>query len=121
MPPRKWARVLQSGAFGLRRGAWYPVVNDNVAGMIVLDVSKRNVPVDRKTVELSDDKPTVWSVVDWPPERPVPQRMTEQNLPRTYAVCPYCRSRSQGVSPDVKEMQCTECGAHAKVDWDNPC
>src|SRR5262245_2173323 len=118
MPPRKWARVLQSGAFGLRRGAWYPVVNDGPGNMVVLDVSKHNVPVDRKTVQLADDKPTLWSVVDWPPGRPVPQRMTDQNLPRTYAVCAYCRSRSSGVAPDVLELQCVECGAVAKLDWD---
>ena len=97
------------------------MVNENSAGMIVLDVSKKNVPVDRKTVQLADEKPIVWSVVDWPPERPVPQRITEQNLPRTYAVCPYCRSRSPAVSPDVLELQCVECGAVAKVDWNNPC
>jgi hypothetical protein len=121
MPPRKWARVLQSGAHGLRRGAWYPVVNDSSPTFVIIDVSKKNIPVDRKSIQLADDKPTLWSVVDWPPGKPVPQRMTEQNLPRTYGVCPYCRSRSSGLGREVLELQCVECGAVAKVDWSNPC
>jgi hypothetical protein len=121
MPPKKWARVLQSGAHGLRRGAWYPVVNDSSSSIVILDVSKNNVPVDRKTVQLANGKPTFWSVVDWPPERPVPQRMTEQNLPRTYAVCPVCRARSAALSREVLELRCGECGAVAKVDWNNAC
>ena len=27
---RKWARVKRAGAHGMRRGAWYAVLNENV-------------------------------------------------------------------------------------------
>jgi len=51
MTPKRWARVRATRAHGLRRGAWYTVVNDSKPGIVFLDVSKRNVAVDRSLLE----------------------------------------------------------------------
>lgn len=66
-PPRptKWVRPKRSGAHGLRRGAWYQVVNDNSPSLVILHVRKTNVPVPRSMLEFSDSLPAKWSVVKW--------------------------------------------------------
>src|SRR2546426_10196511 len=46
-----WARVGKPGAHLLRRGAWYPVVRVSSSHIVVLDVNRRNVPVDRRFLE----------------------------------------------------------------------
>jgi len=121
MPPRKWARVLQSGAHGLRRGAWYQVVNDSSPSMVILDVSKKNVPVDRNSLEIADGKPVDFSVVKWHPGKPLPHRMSEKNLPRIYAVCPSCRSRTDQLAAGTQTIKCVECGHEAAGDWEKAC
>lgn len=121
MGPKKWARVKLSGAHNLRRGAWYPVVNDSSAKIVVLDVAKRNVPVPRESVELAEEKPEKWSVVKFNASKPLPARISQENLPLTYAVCPYCRARSVEVFDGTASLKCDECGKEAPVDWDNPC
>ena len=120
MPTRKWARVLESGAHGLRRGAWYPVVNDTNSAIVVLDVAKKNVPVDRATLELADEKPDKWSVVKWDPAKPMPRRISQQNLPLTYAVCANCRARAE-LRTTGATLECPECKKTSDVDWVNPC
>src|SRR5438552_3892763 len=47
-----WARVGRAGAHLLRRGAWYPVVRISSSHIVVLDVNRRNVPVDRRFLEI---------------------------------------------------------------------
>ena len=121
MSPRKWARVLQSGAHGLRRGAWYPVVNDSSTRIVILDVSKKNVPVDRGSLEISERKSEEWSIVKWEPGRPLPHRMSEKRLPRIYAVCPICRARSGELPAGIAELKCDECGFEKRIDWGNAC
>ena len=68
LAPNKWARVAKAEAHGLRRGAWYPVVNDTTDSMIVLDVNKENRPVSRAWLQFRDQRPTKWSVVRRDPE-----------------------------------------------------
>ncbi len=119
--PKKWARVKLSGAHNLRRGAWYPVVNDSNAKIVVLDVAKRNVPVPRESVELANEKPDAWSVVKFNPDKALPARISQEHLPLTYAVCPFCRARSVEVEDGTASLTCDECGREAPVDWKNPC
>jgi len=119
--PKKWARVKLSGAHNLRRGAWYPVVNDSNPKIVVLDVAKRNVPVPRESVELADGKPDKWSVVKFNSDKPLPARISQESLPLTYAVCPFCRARSVEVYDGTALLKCDECGKESPVDWDNPC
>lgn len=110
-----------SGAHNLRRGAWYPVVNDSSDKMVLLDVAKRNVPVPRGSVEVAEGKPERFSVVKFDPNKPVPARISQEDLPLTYAVCPFCRARTMGIDDGVPALTCEECGKEAPVDWENPC
>ena len=121
MASRKWARAKQSGAHGLRRGAWYLVVNEPSNALVVLSVRKNNVPVPRSMVELSDDEPTKWSVVKWEPHQSGVRRASEQALGLTYGVCPNCAAREPIVSPEVRSLTCGECGHTAEVDWEHSC
>ncbi len=120
MPTHKWARVKLAGAHNLRRGAWYPIVNDSNPKIVILDVSKNNVPVAREALFLADERPTKWSVVKFDPAKPVPPRISQQRLPLTYAVCPNCRERSP-VEEEQTQLLCAECNRYADVDWENLC
>ena len=97
------------------------MVNDSSENIVVLDVSKRNVPVPRASVEVSEEKPGRFSVVKFDPNKPVPARVSQEELPLTYAVCPFCRERTMGIDDGVPTLKCEECGKEAPVDWENPC
>jgi len=94
-----WARVGRPGAHLLRRGAWYPVVRISSSHIVVLDVNRRNVPVDRRFLEIRYHPPERWSVVRC--EAREIQRVGRL-FPLTYAVCPACRHR-QGFGTDAKD------------------
>ena len=97
------------------------MVNDSSSKIVVLDVSKRNVPVPRESVELADHKPEKWSVVKFNSDKPLPARISQEHLPLTYAVCPFCRARSVEVDAATAVLKCDECGKEAPVDWNHPC
>jgi hypothetical protein len=120
MPSRKWARVKLSGAHNLRRGAWYPVVNDSNPKIVILDVLKNNVPVPRDSLDLADEKPDRWSIVRFDPSKPIPPRISQQSLPLTYAVCPHCRARAE-LTDGQHDLTCPECNRKSAVDWLNTC
>ena len=119
--PKKWARAKQSGAHGLRRGAWYAVVNEGHPKMAVLSVRKHNVPVPREMLEFSDGRPTQWSVVQWQDRQRGAQRASEANEGLTYAVCPACGERARLDPPDTKRITCAHCHGDFTVDWEHPC
>lgn len=116
--PKQWARVKQSGAHGLRRGAWYAVVNNAKPDLVILDVHKHNVPVPRGLVEVSDAKPSRWSVVQWQETDRGAQRVSESELGMIYAVCPACRARAPIEPDDAQAMKCPECGRRFEMDWE---
>ena len=111
---RGWARVGKRGAHLLRRGAWYPVVRVSSSQIVVLDVNRRNVPVDRRFLEIRYHPPERWSLVRCEPREL--QRLG-RNFPLTYAVCPSCRHR-QAFDGDVKELACDRCHHAAPMAWD---
>ena len=119
MSDRKWARVRRAGAHGLRRGAWYPVLNDRPS-IVVLDVAKRVVPMDRTLLEFRDTAPDAWSIVANPPESSQARRASESAMGWTYGVCPQCRER-QNLAEGDTEIVCEFCGATAGIDWEHPC
>ena len=96
-----WAR--SRGALGeqdgLRRGAWYRVVEDEGKPWLVLDVHNVEVRVPRDHVEVRRDRPQNWSVVRHP-----------------YLVCPGCHTRRY-VAGEPSEYRCPECGNQYAVDW----
>jgi hypothetical protein len=109
-----WARVGPGGAHTLRRGAWYPVVNISAGNIVVLDVNRRNVPVDRRLLEFRYHPPERWSIVRC---RPQDLERLGRSFPLTYAVCPTCRHR-QAFEARVDEMVCDKCHRPAPLAWD---
>jgi len=120
-PRRTWARARGAGAHGLRRGAWYLVVNDSQPGVVFLDVRKSNVPVPRGMLFLSEEKPSKWSVVKWEETQRGARRASEENLGLVYGVCPACGERGKLEPPGVAELRCVHCHGTFPVDWEHPC
>ncbi len=121
MQEKRWARVKRSGAHGLRRGAWYLVVNNAKSDLVILDVRKENVPIPRSMVEITTTAPTRWSVVQWEESQRGAQRASESRFGLVYAVCPGCRARQQLRPPDAERMTCEECGEAFDVEWEQVC
>lgn len=121
MAEKKWARAKQSGAHGLRRGAWYLLVNDPGGSLVVINVRKHNVPVPRSMVEITDAPPRRWSVVKWDENQIGAQRASEQEMGMMYGVCPKCGARQQLDPPDAGEMICEMCELEFPVNWDEYC
>ena len=116
----RWARVSKDEAHGLRRGAWYAVVGGTESMLVLLDVNKSNRPVNRSSLDFTDDKPTKWSVVRRQPEEHAALRASTAKLGPVYGVCPLCRARV-AIAPDANEAHCPRCSEVSAVDWDNPC
>ncbi len=121
MTAKQWARVRDAGVYGLRRGAWYAVVAEGSSGMIVLNVSMRNVPVPGDQVDFRDDEPSRWSIVQWDPSERGAQRASEIGFGLTYAVCPSCRSRARIEPSEPEVMVCPECAGEFEVEWASKC
>jgi LSD1 subclass zinc finger protein len=119
MEPKQWARVRQAGAHGLRRGAWYAVVNASKPTIVFLDVNRHNVAMDRSLLDFQPGAPDKWSVVSLP-ERQPPRRSDWVDLEATYGVCPQCRARAN-LPPGATEARCEHCGGRFAIDWDHPC
>jgi hypothetical protein len=115
-----WARVQPLGAHFLRRGAWYPVVNDKTASLIVLDVARRNVAVSRRSVELRAARPDAFSIVIRSPDDPKPGKINGKDFGLTYAVCPRTRARVAYQGRPM-QLECPICDCEHDVDWDSPC
>lgn len=116
-----WARVKRLGTHGLRRGAWYQVVNRSKPEMLIVDVAKRNVPVPRDAVDISDARPNTWSVVMWRDQDPGLRRVSDRGFPLTYIVCPACRGRAEVPTGEPVSMPCPSCGGDFEFDWEHPC
>ena len=110
---RAWATGTTGQADVLRRGAWYPVV-DETAEEVVLEVDHQPMRVRREEVRIRSDRPTMWSVV----VRTGVMRPTlaGQKVVTSYAVCPDCTGR-QEFEGEPESMMCTRCRRAAKVDW----
>jgi hypothetical protein len=96
-----WARSRGNRAEkkGLRRGAWYRVVEDADQSYLVLDVHQVEIRIPKEDLEARRDRPKAWSVVHEP-----------------HLVCPGCHKR-QHVSGQPNEVKCPECGNSFAVDW----
>jgi len=101
MPDIGWARSRGNRAEGqgLRRGAWYRVVEDPKKDYVVLDVHHVEIRIPRDDLEIGTERPKAWSVVREP-----------------HLVCPGCHARA--VIPNgVREAKCAECGRSYPIDW----
>ena len=93
-----WARSRGDRAEkeGLRRGAWYRIVEESGKSWVVLDVHRVEVRVPKETVDIRRERPQSWSVVHEP-----------------HLVC----HKRQHVSGQPKEVKCYECENSYSVDW----
>lgn len=113
-----WARVYPAvqRAFSksLRRGAWYPVVRNELQDRVSIRMGARTVDVPRRLVEIRRERPAHFSVISRvadPSAKPDPH-----GLERHYAVCPACSYRLllRG-RPDRK--RCPHCAHEGDVGW----
>jgi hypothetical protein len=84
------------------------------SNIVVLDVNRHNVPVDRRLLEIRYQPPERWTIVRCEP------RLIERIgriFPLTYAVCPACRHR-QAFSAESKRLTCDRCHNSAILAWD---
>ena len=84
---------------GLRRGAWYRVMEDQGNSWLVLDVHNVEVRIPRDHVEMRGERPQSWSVVRHP-----------------YLVCPGCHTRRY-VSGEPPGYRCPDCDNEYPIDW----
>ena len=117
MAPFGWARCTDATADILRRGAWYPIV-EQTSEHVVLEVDRQPVRVSRTGVRVRPDQPDRWSIV----VRTGVLRPTwsGNKVVTTYAVCPDCRSR-QEFEGKPETLVCQRCRRAALVDWSETC
>ena len=114
-----WVRVHDSVADILRRGAWYPILEDTGDGHLVVDCYKRRVRLSTADVQVRADPPDNWSVVI----RTGVLRPTlggQTAVTTTYAVCPSCQER-QEFTGKPSTLRCVRCGRESTVDWTQVC
>src|SRR2546430_10823690 len=58
-----WARCADNVADILRRGAWYPIVEESADGHVVVEVRQQRVRLSRTDVTIRKEVPDHWSVV----------------------------------------------------------
>ncbi len=119
MTQHGWARATTKAADTLRRGAWYPIVDQAEDGrVVVVEVDRKPVQVSRDDVHVRQDPPNCWSVV----YRTGVMRPTFGGvapLP-TYAVCPNCRERQEFEGKPAR-MACQRCKNESDIDWTDTC
>lgn len=96
-----WARSRGERAEkdGLRRGAWYRIVESAGKPWVVLDVHQVQVRIPKKDIQIRTARPKSWSVVHEP-----------------HLVCPGCHKRQHAAGRPAR-VKCHECGNSFKVDW----
>ncbi len=128
--PIGWARVKGPSevnvgsqdhvAATLRRGAWYPVVQDDASQTVVLGVSRAELPVPREALQIRRHQSERFSVVARAPDDPNPVRGTPADLGPSYAVCPTTRSRVR-LTEQTDSLECPRCAADHPIAWDQLC
>ncbi len=115
-----WARCTDSVADILRRGAWYPILEETTDGHVIVEVRRQRVRLSRVDVHVRDTPPEQWSIV----VRTGVLRPTlgggKEEVTTTYAVCPYCHERQETRGRPVT-LTCLGCDRTAAVDWSETC
>lgn len=117
---RGWARCLDNVADVLRRGAWYPILDES-GDKVVLEVRRKQVRISRIDVDVRDTPPDRWSVVVRTGVlRPTLGAREGEGPTTTYAVCPHCHER-QDFTGRPASLTCTRCKKESNVDWSETC
>jgi hypothetical protein len=109
-----WGTGVPGTADVLRRGAWYPIVEEGADGSVVIEVDHVPTRFRQEDIRIRRDPPTRWSiVVRTGVMRPT---LAGPKLVTTYAVCPDCTGRQEFEGhPDT--LMCVRCRRAAEVDW----
>jgi hypothetical protein len=112
---RGWATGAPGLADVLRRGAWYPVLEEYADGVLV-EVDRQQMRFQADEVRVRADRPETWSIViRTGVMRPT---LAGPKLVTTYAVCPDCSGR-QEFDGRPETLMCVRCRRASKVDWDS--
>lgn len=96
----------------LRRGAWYRVLSLG-SDVAVVDVDNAPVRVARGDLEVTETRPSRWTIVP----RPRDAEKLPESCGAFYAVCPNCAARAP-VGRPPGEKRCTRCEQSFEVAWD---
>ena len=111
-PSQRWARLRHDTQSVLRRGAWY-LVRSLGPDEAVLEVDNATVRVPHDSLEITETRPTRWTIV--------PRPQDADKLPESwgyfYVVCPNCAARAP-VGRPAGEKRCTRCEQSFAVAWD---
>jgi len=115
-----WARVYPTAqrqhSKNLRRGAWYPVVQNSLSDRVSIRLGPWALDVPRRLVEVRRDRPKHFSVVTRVAYDPDPKRKSEYNPGKHYAVCPVCAHRFAILgAPD--KLKCPACQHTNRIGW----
>jgi hypothetical protein len=113
---RLWPSVRPPHSRNLRAGAWYAVLNDEMADRVTILLYGDEVDVPRRVLEVRDRRPTRFSVVHRVGYRRAPGRASMFHLGKRYAVCPACSWRF-GLVGEPERRQCPNCGHEGEVAW----
>ena len=109
----QWGRPRGTDNLGLRRGAWYRVVNLTRQEAVV-EVNRHHVAVPRVSLTIVSAPPRSWTVVT----RPRDVKHLPADWGQYYAVCPSCRTRAPlKTAPDA--MRCPQCAGTFRVGWED--
>lgn len=115
-----WVRVGEQGAEGLRRGAWYEVLEERPDGGLVVNVHGAQVSVHRSRVSVVPERPREWSVVVRVGVLRPTWANARHSITTTYSVCPSCQHRQEMRDRPVT-LACDRCKQSFPVDWSATC
>ncbi len=115
-----WARIYpavqRDRSKNLRRGAWYPVVQNSLSDRVSIRLEPWAIDVPRRLVEVRRERPKHFSVVTRVAYDRHPKRKSEYNLGKHYAVCPACAHRFAILgAPDT--LECPGCRHQNQIGW----
>lgn len=113
---RPWALARPFTRPTPRAGAWYPVVAEAGEERVVLEIRGRRVAVQKKLLEIRDERPSVITVVARPRDEPSPAAGKAWDLGHVYGVCPHCGARIR-LFGEIPAATCGECGHRGEVAW----
>jgi len=117
--PIGWARVWPTAhPFARpepRAGAWYPIVGEASGERVVLEIRGKHVAIQRRLLEIRDERPKVFTVIVRSLDAPAPAAAGAP-ISRIYAVCPACGQRVHVLDEQPRAV-CPHCGHEAEVAW----
>ena len=112
MAALQWARLKGVTHCGLRRGAWYRVLQLSPRDAL-LEVPPKPLSLPRNALQFLSLPPSAWAVVAQPPDA----RGRAASWGGMYVVCPRCRSRASLMGGPYR-LRCPSCDGLFRVAWE---